>query len=44
MGGFGVKWGTFGPRKEQTEVAAIALNQKVVNKFLKVCIEGEGAH
>ena len=44
LGGFGVKWGTFGPWKEQTEVAAIALNQNVVNKFLKVCIEGEGAH
>ena len=39
------KWGTFGPWKAQTEAAAIALNQKVVDKFfLKVCAEQEGAH
>ena len=25
------------------EAAAIALNQKVVDEFLKVCAEGEGA-
>ena len=28
----------------QMEVAAVTLNQKVVDKFLKVCAEGEGAH
>ena len=40
----GAKWATCGPWKAQTEVAAIALNQKVVDKFfLKVCAEGEGA-
>ena len=38
------KWGTFGPWKAKTEAAAIALNQKVMDKFfLKVCAEGEGA-
>ena len=26
------------------EVAAVTLNQKVVDKFLKVCAEGQGAH
>ena len=39
----GAKWGTLGPWKAQTEVAAIALNQKVVDRFLKVCAEGEVA-
>ena len=39
----GAKWGTLGPWKAQTEAAAIALNQKVVDRFLKVCAEGEGA-
>ena len=38
------KWGTPGPWEAQVEVAAIALNQKVVDEFLKVCAEGEGAH
>ena len=28
----------------QTEVAVITLNQKVVDKFLTVCAEEEGAH
>ena len=42
-------WGTLEPWKAQTEVAAMALNQKVVDKFfvfcfLKVCAEREGAH
>ena len=36
------KWGTSGPWEVQTEVAAIALNQKVMDKFLKVCVEEEG--
>jgi len=31
----GAKWGTLGPWKVQREVAAIALNQKVVDKFFK---------
>ena len=40
----GAKWGTLGPWKAQTEAAAIAPNQKVVDKFfLKVCAEGEVA-
>ena len=34
---------TPGPWEAQAEVVAIALNQKVVDKFLKVCVEGEGA-
>ena len=37
------KWGILGPWKAQMEAAAIALNQKVVDEFLKVCAEGEGA-
>ena len=37
------KWGTPGPWGAQAEVAVVALNKKVVDKFLKVCIEGEGA-
>ena len=37
------KWGTLGPWEAQAEVAVVALNQKVVDKLLKVCIEGEGA-
>ena len=37
------KWGTPGPWEAQAEVVAIALNQKVVDEFLKVCVEGEGA-
>ena len=40
----GAKWGTPGPWEAQTEVVAIALNQKVVDKLSKVCIEGEEAH
>ena len=39
----GAKWGTLGPWKAQTEAAAIAPNQKVVDKFFKVCAEGEVA-
>ena len=40
----GAKWGTPGSWEAQTEAVAIALNQKVVDKFfLKVCAEGEGA-
>ena len=39
----GAKWGTPGPWEAETEVAAMALNQKVVEKFLKVCAEQEGA-
>ena len=39
----GAKWGTPGPWEAQTEEAGIALNQKVVDKFLKVCVEGEEA-
>ena len=39
----GAKWGTPGPWEVQTEAAAIALNQKVVDKFLKICVEGAGA-
>ena len=39
----GAKWGTPGPWEVQTEVAVIALNPKVVGKFLKVCAQGEGA-
>ena len=38
----GAKWGTPGPWEVQTEVAVIALNPKVVGKFLKVCAQGEG--
>ena len=37
------KWGTPGPWEVQAEVAVVALNKKVVDKFLKVCVEGEGA-
>ena len=37
------KWGTPGSWEAPAEVAAVALNQKVVDKFLKVCVEGEGA-
>ena len=40
----GAKWGTPRPWEAQTEVVAIALNQKVVDKLSKVCIEGEEAH
>ena len=43
LGGFGGKVATPGPWEAQAEVVAIALNQKVVDKFLKVCVEGEGA-
>ena len=43
LGGFGGKvgnsWALGG-----TEVAAITLNQKIMDKFLKVCIEEEGSH
>ena len=35
----GAKWGTLGPCEAQTEAVAIALNQKVMDKFLKVCVE-----
>ena len=38
----GAKWGTPGPWETQTEAAVIALNQKAMDKFLKVCIEEEG--
>ena len=34
---------TPGPWEAQAEVVAIALNQKVVDKFLKVCVDAEGA-
>ena len=37
----GAKWGTPGPCEVKTEVAAIALNQKVMHKFLKVCVGEE---
>ena len=37
------KWGTSGSWEAQGDVAAVALNQKVVDKFLKVCLKGEGA-
>ena len=37
------KWGTPGPWEAQAELVVVALNQKVVDKFLKVCVEGEGA-
>nr|XP_005907719.1 PREDICTED: ATP-binding cassette sub-family A member 3-like [Bos mutus] len=37
------KWGTPGPWEAQAEVALVALNKKVVDKFLKVCAEWEGA-
>ena len=42
---WGQSGGTFGPWKAQTEAAAIAPNQKVVDKFFffKVCAEGEVA-
>ena len=39
----GAKWGTSGPWEEKAEVATFTLNQKVVDKFLKVCVEGKGA-
>ena len=39
----GAKWGTPRPWEAQTEAAEIALTQKVVDKYLKVCVEGEGA-
>ena len=38
----GEKWGTPGPWEAQTEAAAIALSQKVMDKFLKVFVEEEG--
>ena len=37
------KWGTPEPWEAQAEVAVFALNQKVVDKFLKVYVEGEEA-
>ena len=37
------KWGTPGPWEAQAELVVVALNQKVVDKFLKVCVEWEGA-
>ena len=37
------KWGTPGPWEVQAEVAVVALNKKVVDKFVKVCVEGEWA-
>ena len=37
------KLGTPGSWEAQVEVVVVALSQKVVDKFLKVCIEGEGA-
>ena len=37
------KWGTPGPWEAQVEVAVVALNKKVVDKFLKLCVDGEGA-
>ena len=40
----GAKWGTPGPWEAKTEAAVIALNQKVMDKFLKVCVEEEGRH
>lgn len=41
--GFGDKWELLDPGREvQMEAAVIALNQKVVDKFLKVCVEGRG--
>ena len=38
----GAKWGTLGPWEAQTEAVAIALNQKVMDTFLKVCVEEGG--
>ena len=38
----GAKWGTPRPWEAQTEAAEIALNQKVMDTFLKVCVEEEG--
>ena len=41
----GSLWGQSGGTWEaQAEVATIALNQKVGDKFLKVCVDGEEAH
>ena len=39
----GAKWVTPGPWEALTEAAVIALTQKGVDKFLKVCAEGDGA-
>ena len=36
------KWRTPGPWEAQTEAAEIALNQKVMDTFLKVYVEEEG--
>ena len=41
---WGQSGGAPGPWEAQTEAAAIALNQKVMDKFLKVCVEEEGPH
>ena len=41
--GLGAKWGIPRAWEAQAEVVVIALNQKVVDKFLKVFMEGEGA-
>ena len=39
----GAKWRTPGPWEAPAEVVVVALNQTVVDKFLKVCVEWEGA-
>ena len=37
------KLGVLKPRGGTSGGGVVALNQKVLNKFLKVCVEGEGA-
>ena len=37
------KWGVLKPWGGASGGGVVALNQKVLNKFLKVCVEGEGA-
>ena len=36
------KWGVLKPWGGTSGGGVVALNQKVVDKFLKVCVEGEG--
>ena len=38
------KWGVLKPWEGASRGGISALNQKVLDKFLKVCVEGEGAH
>ena len=37
------KWGVLKPWGLTSGGGVVALNQKMLDKFLKVCIEGEGA-